>query len=326
MELLSELLEKVIAPFLYPLEPSQRIHVLYLGTALLLAFVVYNAGTVRRGGTILPAFLRHCFPRRIYAHRSAWVDYKYFVVNAIAQPLILGPILIGSAATTGWTVALLAALAGSEGLGLASGAWATLLMTVCLLLAADFGIFFAHYLQHKVPALWEFHKVHHSAEVLTPITVYRMHPVDNLLTGTCVGILEGLVYGLFTFVFAELPGLYAAFGLNAGFFLFYLAGYNLRHSHIWLAYPRAISHVLVSPAQHQIHHSLDPKHFDRNLGFVFAFWDWLAGTLYVPAGKEELSFGLDGGEHEEFDSVWALYLRPFRRLLARLRPSRSLAP
>ena len=326
MELLQEIFARVIAPFFYPFAPSQRIHLLYLGSALLLAYMAYNAGIARRGGSVMREFLSHCFPRRIYSHRSAWVDYKFFIVNAIAQPLALGPILIGSAVVTGWTLSLLATLLGVQGLGLAGGAWATVMMTVAMLLAMDFGLFVAHYLQHKVPALWEFHKVHHSAEVLTPITVYRMHPVDNLLSGTLVGVFQGIVYGLFEFSFADLPGVFAAFGLNFGLFIFYLAGYNLRHSHIWLPYPRALSHVLVSPAQHQIHHSSAPQHFDKNMGFIFAFWDWAAGTLYVPESKEELNYGLDGGEHEEFDSVWTLYVRPFRRLFGRLRPRRSLAP
>ena len=37
----------------------------------------------------------------------------------------------------------------------------------------DFAATWAHYLQHRVPILWELHKVHHSAEVMTPITSGR---------------------------------------------------------------------------------------------------------------------------------------------------------
>ena len=56
-----------------------------------------------------------------------------------------------------------------------------------IFLAADFGFFFGHYLGHKVPLLWEFHKVHHSAEVLSPLTNYRFHPLDRVLLGLCIG-------------------------------------------------------------------------------------------------------------------------------------------
>ena len=118
------------------------------------------------------------------------------------------------------------------------------------------------------------------------------------------------------------------FGINAGLLIFYVAGYNLRHSHIWLSYSPALSHLLISPAQHQIHHSLNPKHYDKNFGFIFAFWDWSAKTLYVPREREELSFGLSGGEHREFDGLIALYLRPVLRLLTwhRRRAARRVEP
>ena len=102
-------------------------------------------------------------------------------------------------------------------------------------------------------------------------------------------------------------------GVNLGLFLYYLLGYNLRHSHIWLSYPRWLSWLLVSPAQHQIHHSSAPAHFNKNLGFVFSFWDRMANTLYVPAHRETLDFGIGGGEDEEYDGVTALYLLPFRK-------------
>ena len=55
--------------------------------------------------------------------------------------------------------------------------------TLAVVLAIDLAVWLTHYLQHKVVVLWQFHQVHHSAEVLTPMTVYRMHPVDLFFTG-----------------------------------------------------------------------------------------------------------------------------------------------
>ena len=34
---------------------------------------------------------------------------------------------------------------------------------------------------HKIPILWEFHKIHHSATSLNPITQYRLHPLELLI-------------------------------------------------------------------------------------------------------------------------------------------------
>lgn len=328
MEKLYDLLQAAAAPLHYPFSPEQRIHFLYLAMAFAIAYLVYARARDRKdagtdGGA--PAngaesteggFLRQVFPKRIYGHRSAWSDYKFFLVNGAVYPFLFAPLVLGTAVSGNGTALLLARIFGPEGPGLAGGPLAIAAMTLAVLIALDLAIFITHYLQHKVPALWEFHKVHHSAEVLTPITVYRMHPVDTIFTATVAGALSGAVHGVFAYLFAEMPGSLAVFGLNAGVFAFYLLGYNLRHSHVWLPYPRALSHVLISPAQHQIHHSSAPRHFDKNLGFIFAFWDWMAGTLYVPREKEELAFGLYREEHKEFDGVLALYLLPFRKLLA----------
>jgi creatinine amidohydrolase/Fe(II)-dependent formamide hydrolase-like protein/sterol desaturase/sphingolipid hydroxylase (fatty acid hydroxylase superfamily) len=316
METLSNLSHRLAQPFLIPFSPDERIYVFYLVTAVALAYLVYAAARDRGAPEAEGGFLRLAFPKRIYAHRSARTDYKFFLVNKIVDPLVFAPLVLGAAVAAEWSRWLLAAIWGPEGPGLEAGPASLVLMTVSVLLALDFGVFITHYLQHKVPALWEFHKVHHSAEVLTPITVYRMHPVDTLFTTSASGLLTGALHGLFAYLFAEVPGVIAVFGLNVGVFAFYLLGYNLRHSHVWLPYPRWLSHLLVSPAQHQIHHSDAPRHFDRNLGFIFAFWDWIAGTLYIPRGKEQLNFGLYRGEQRAYDGVVSLYLLPFRRLFA----------
>ncbi len=314
---LMTILAKILAPFFYPTAPAQRIYVVYLASALLLAFLVYLAARGRIPGGVLKGFLRYCFPRAVYCHASAIVDYKYFIINKIAFSFFFAPLILGSALVSDWTLAslqpVLGSPAGDAGLG------AALVFTGLTVLAMDAGIFAAHYLQHRVPALWEFHKVHHSAEVLTPMTIYRMHPVDDLLTGSFVGVMTGAVHGVFALVYADGVGAITVLEVNVLLFVFYVMGYNLRHTHVWLPYPRLLSHILISPAQHQIHHSKLPQHHDKNIGFIFAFWDWMAGTLYVPKGKEDFGFGLDGDEHKDFNSVWGLYSLPFRNLVWRVR-------
>ena len=44
---------------------------------------------------------------------------------------------------------------------------------------------------HKIPALWEFHKVHHSAEVMTPLTELRQHPVEIIVVVNLIGLATG---------------------------------------------------------------------------------------------------------------------------------------
>ena len=189
MDELSVLFAKFISPLYYPFFSTQRIFWLYLLGAVLLAFSVYR---IQSSGAGVRGFLHFCLPGSIYRHRSAVLDYKYYFVNRIAFVIFFLPLILGSSTAAAWVDNTLRWLTALPGIGHTPGAAATLFLTLVWIVAFDAGIFVAHYLQHKVPFLWAFHKVHHSAEVLTPITVYRMHPVDDLLTATMVGLLTGL--------------------------------------------------------------------------------------------------------------------------------------
>ena len=62
--------------------------------------------------------------------------------------------------------------------------------------------------KHHVPVLWEFLKAHHSAQVLTPITVFRMYPIDDILSGIRTALPIGTVAGVFAWALgpvAEIP-------------------------------------------------------------------------------------------------------------------------
>ena len=50
--------------------------------------------------------------------------------------------------------------------------------------------------------------------------------------------------------------------------------------------------VLVDNRFHRIHHSLEPRHFDKNFGVCFTIWDRWFGTAYDPAPNEWPQVGL----------------------------------
>lgn len=305
------LLARLADPLLVPAHPAERLYWLYVASAVLIAFAVFAA---RAGRITLRGFLAFCLPRRVLLHASALLDYRYYLVNRVMFGLLMLPAAPAAAlAAIGGTVVLLDALAGRPVDVPAASAASLVLQTVLSALAMDLGLFLSHKLQHDVPLLWQFHKVHHSAEVLTPVTAYRIHPVDDLLSMGLSGALGGIVTGIFQYLQPGNPGAAVLLGLHACVFLYYLAGFNLRHSHVWLGYGWRLSHLLISPAQHQIHHSMAQRHYGKNLGFIFAFWDWFAGTLYVPREREELAFGLPGDEGRHYASVRRLYFLPFAR-------------
>ena len=253
-------------------------------------------------------YLRFCFPKEMYLHRSTATDVQVFLMNLFFR---LPTVLLAGFSRTVVATALLG-LDWSEVREYPLGTGASFLFFLVFLLTAEFGYYFAHRLYHAVPLFWEFHKVHHSAEVLTPLTAFRTHPMFDAASGIFVAIIRGFILAGIAASFAVEFSAVHLLGFNLYSAIFQLFGKHLRHSHIWWAWGPRISHVFISPAQHQIHHSYDPKHVNKNYGQQLAIWDWAFGSLYVAGEKEDLRFGL--GEPHDITNGIAAYLVPFRNI------------
>ncbi len=305
-------LEKFTKAFSYPWDANQRIYGLYLLGALILASVFYlRRCRIRRSPVAdLRAGLRYLFNPRIFLHASARLDYLLLVIN----PVIL-TVLTGLGVLSMTTIAIEV----SEGMdvlfGNADPDWpaglVTAFFTTVLFVADDFSRFLLHGLLHRIPFLWVFHKVHHSAEVLTPATVYRIHPVESFLFANRMLLTQGLVLGVFFYGFGMKLSAWDIAGANLFTFLFNFAGSNLRHSHIRLSYGPLFERIVISPAQHQLHHSNRPEHFDRNYGAFLAVWDGLFGTLMSVHGQRRHGFGLGNSRSNPHTSLWRAYAAPF---------------
>ncbi|HQT25903.1 MAG TPA: sterol desaturase family protein, partial [Burkholderiales bacterium] len=241
-------------------------------------------------------------------HRSARADYRLYFVNALLFPALFGFVLFSQQDFASWLDRMLGF--SVHGSASASLSW-KFAYTLAFFAAYDFGRFVAHSMLHDIPVLWEFHKVHHSAQVLTPITAYRAHPVDLLVMTWGGTTAVGLVSWGFNHLAGGVVDAYLFLGLHVLIWISNLIG-NLRHTPVWMTYGPVLGKWLVSPAHHQIHHSLEARHLGCNRGFDLAIWDRLYGTLYVPTGHEEkFSIGLDDGTTEEWQSVRSMLLRPF---------------
>ena len=176
-----------------------------------------------------------------------------------------------------------------------------------------------------MPALWAFHKFHHSAETLTPLTVMRTHPVEGLIFTARSALVQGVSIAVFVFLFGNQVDLLTIFGVNIFVVSFHALGSNLRHSHVSIRYPKAVERVLMSPAQHQLHHSEAERHFDRNFGVALSLWDWIFGSFHHSV-SEKLTFGI-GHETARFTrSVWSMYWLPVRDCLHRLARQARIIP
>ena len=144
---------------------------------------------------------------------------------------------------------------------------------------------------HRSSLLWTFHKLHHSAKTMTPLTLYRFHPVEMLLLSARSVVTGGVVSGIFVYCFAGRISNWDILGANAFGFLFNACAANLRHSHIPFSFGR-LERWFISPAQHQIHHSSAPEHWDKNMGSCFAVWDRLTKTWIAGSHTQSLRFGI----------------------------------
>ena len=273
----------------------------------------------RRRALRVKVFVRMMFPRRILLHPSTWVDLGLWTLNTIV--FASGYVLLALGAFF-WRDRVLTGLTGAFGahgpLGVPSGV-ALLVSTLAELLAYEFAYWGAHYAFHRIPALWEFHKVHHSAEVMTTLTEMRQHPVEIIFFMNAISLATGIVFGLMTYVFGPGIGHLTLLNGNIVLTLFMVTWGHLRHSHLWIPVQGLAGKLLQSPAHHQIHHSTDPRHFDKNLGFALAVWDWAFGTLHIPARQSEVAaFGV-GEEYEDYATVTRSLTRPFAKASEALR-------
>ncbi|MDB5375274.1 MAG: fatty acid hydroxylase [Belnapia sp.] len=328
-QLLASALDLLIGPLT---APGSAFYVPWLLAGIAVAFLVFVLETRGTGGFGTRAFFRYCFPRSLYAHPSTRTDIKLIVVNKLLSPFINVTWRLNAAFFTGALLSGMVALFGAP-LGLFEWNFTALLVvTLLAALAEDFGFYLCHLAHHRIPALWAFHKVHHSAEVLTPLTATRNHPVEFFLIAPSMALTGALFMAPILFLFDTAPTLIELFGVNLVLVVTQGIGGKLFHSHIWLTWPAGLQRFLLCPAQHQIHHSSAPRHHDKNMAGIFAFWDWIFGTLYVaPPQREEFSYGVYGDAKQAHPGLIAAYLVPLWEAIPnhkalRRRLSRGAAP
>lgn len=300
----------------------------FVASALVVAIAVAIAGARAHDKRSWRARLGEYFSARVWWHGSARADYRLYIANALLLPALFGVLLVGDAHIVG-LIDRVFGTASVRAAGEGAGVLARIAFTLVFFIAYDCGRFVAHCALHDIPVLWEFHKVHHSAETLTPMTTFRAHPVDLLVMAWVPVILTGAVTWVFNRAAGMPVSLYTYFGLHVVLFAFNLVAL-LRHTPVWLSYGPTLSKWLISPAQHQLHHSCEPNHLGCNRGFDIAVWDRLYGTLYVPRAKESFRLGLGDGSDGEWHNVRRMYWRPFvyaaRRLSGPARCDRIQPP
>jgi len=69
--------------------------------------------------------------------------------------------------------------------------------------------------------------------------------------------------------------------------------------------------LFVTPHMHKVHHSRDQKETDSNYSNIFSLWDKIFGTYTSATDFRQLSYGLDGFDVEERQTLGGLLKMPF---------------
>ncbi|MEM7377833.1 MAG: sterol desaturase family protein [Pseudomonadota bacterium] len=293
--------------------PEKRVFIGYLVSA----WVIGVIWLCWFGGSDLRAALSRTFDRRTWLGRSARADYLLLAINRGVMGLIT-PALIGQLAiATFWFHFLHNHFSPGTGQDVPRSLVLTG-FTATLFLLDDASRYWVHRLMHRSPWLWPFHRVHHSAETLTPLTIFRTHPVEGVIYVLRSAVVQGCSIGVFVFVFGNKVDLISVLGINVVIFAFNALGANLRHSNVPVHYPSWLEKWLISPAQHHIHHSVERRHHDRNFGVVLAIWDRMGNTLHPSEPDAQLQFGVKQGQAQSEHSLISLYVHPFHSVARRV--------
>lgn len=325
--LYSHLTELVIDPvtrqFTGLFDLNGRLGVLFLLVSYIAAYGLFLFRK-QRALTDATSFWQFIGGNRVHFHPSALLDYRYYFVRAILNVAWVVPIVAlvdPYILRSGHYIAFLTNLWGArpqsgETLGL------SLLYGAGVFLLNDFRKYWVHRAFHS-RWLWAFHKVHHSASVLVPVTASRIHFVEDLAGKLAETVTIGAYAGVFWYACGEEISRYTLFGVTYLVLIFNALAANLRHSHVWLSFGPMIEHVVNSPAQHQIHHSNAPRHFNKNFGTNLSLWDWMFGTLYITsATPEQIQFGAGEQDDEHYLTLYSLIVTPFVETARKLRPAK----
>jgi lathosterol oxidase len=221
--------------------------------------------------------------------RPAWrTDLMHFAMSHLLVQVTVLLTLVPATLLFAWAV--------YPGLQRAVQAQPLLLQVVEIVIVADLAEYIVHRAFHRVPWLWRFHEIHHSAQALDWLAASRLHLVDIVVT-------RGLSFVPLYLLGFSPPALY-------GYLVFVSFHAVFIHANVRFRF-RAIEWLVVTPRFHHWHHAAEPEAVDRNFAVHLPVIDRLFGTCYFPDGRWPATYGL--GDRTVPDGWLRQLLWPFRR-------------
>jgi sterol desaturase/sphingolipid hydroxylase (fatty acid hydroxylase superfamily) len=171
-----------------------------------------------------------------------------------------------------------------------------LVQLAAIMVLTDLAQYWVHRAFHRIPFLWNFHAVHHSARSMDWIAGARMHFIEIVvlrsLTATPMFVLgfdESAIQAYILIVYVYSAFIHSNIGTNFGL----------------------IERLLVAPRFHHWHHGVEKEAIDVNFAIHFPFLDRLFGTYHLPEGKWPEGYGIKGNPVPK--GYWKQFWYPLRR-------------
>lgn len=255
----------------------------------------------------LPDFLERTFALSRWRSRSAVADVVLFVSRKVLPSLASNGLAF---ALAGGVIYLL------DGLGTAPrtaelGPWGIFGASLLLVVLFDLGDYLAHLALHRVPLLWELHKVHHSATFLSPVTSFRVHPCEALIYTASHSVTIAPLLGALSFFYRLNVTDLVDLMFTTNLAVLVLTFNHLKHSHVQISLG-PVDYVLISPHMHQLHHSSRLDHWDKNLGLIFSVWDWTFRTAVREDTTVPVIYGIGRGPSvdAQYTTLYGMFLLP----------------
>jgi len=144
---------------------------------------------------------------------------------------------------------------------------------------------FTHVLLHRIPALWQFHKVHHSVKEMGFAAHLRYHWMENILYKPLKTLAVMLIGGF------EPEQAYIVHFLAIGIG-------HLNHANLKISWG-PFKYIFNNPIMHLHHHAytLPEGKYGINYGISLSIWDYLFNTAHVPNAKGETKLGFSGDDY-----------------------------
>lgn len=158
--------------------------------------------------------------------------------------------------------------------------WAQLLT---LFIIADFIQWNVHRTLHRVPWMWEFHKVHHSVKEMGFAAHLRFHWMESIFYKTAQYIPLAMI----------------GFGLQDFFIvhIFTTAIGHFNHANLNISYG-PLKYIFNNPKMHIWHHAktLPDGSYGVNYGLTLSVWDYVFKTDYIPSNGRDVELGFENDE------------------------------